>query len=254
MDAHAPQQQETPSENAPGWGLWSTLAWSAGAALVLVASQTAGAVLYLAWRGSVAPAQPIAVDELQNNGAMLASAFLFSTPLLLAYLAFAVRLSRVSFREYMALKWPGWRDMLTGVGALAAVIFVAGTAATLTGQQTPDFMGDTYRTARDAGMLPLFFFSFVVLAPVQEELIFRGFMFRGVQRALGPWIAIVLTAAVWAVVHPQYEWFYVAEIFLLGVAFGWLRARTGSALLTMLLHAGMNAMAIAYAGTMATAI
>ena len=251
MDAHSPQHETPRAGTEEGWGLWSTLAWSAGAALVLVTSQTAGALLYLAWRGLVVPGQPIAVDNLQSNGPMLASAFLLSTPLLLAYLDFAVRRARVPFREYMALKWPGWRDMLTGIGALAAVIFVAGVGATLTGQETPDFMGDTYRTARDAGLLPLFFFSFVVLAPVQEELIFRGFLYRGVMMALGPWIAIAITAAVWAVVHPQYEWFYVAEIFLLGVAFGWLRYKTGSTILTMLLHGAMNAMALAYAGATA---
>jgi len=42
----------------------------------------------------------------------------------------------------------------------------------------------------------------------------------------------------------QYQWFFVGEIFLLGLAFGWLRAKTGSLLLTFILHATVNAMAI----------
>jgi uncharacterized protein len=233
------------------WGPWTTLAWAAGAALVMIASQTAGAVLYLASLGLLQPERPINPQELQSNGALLATAFLISTPLVLAYLFVAVRLARVPFREYMALKWPSWRALLVGIGALAGVLLLAGAGAVITGQEMPDFMADTFRTARDAGMLPLFFFSFAVLAPVQEELIFRGFLFRGLAPALGPWITIVLTAAVWAVIHMQYQWFFLGEIFLLGVAFGWLRWRSDSTILTMLLHGSMNAMALAQAGLMA---
>jgi membrane protease YdiL (CAAX protease family) len=110
-------------------------------------------------------------------------------------------------------------------------------------------MTETFRTAREAGMLPLFFFSFAVLAPVQEELFFRGFLYRGLGASIGPWPTIVLTSAVWAFFHLQYEWFFVAEIFLLGVTFGWLRMRSGSTILTMLLHGGMNALALLQIGS-----
>jgi membrane protease YdiL (CAAX protease family) len=249
MDATPDEHTAQRSERRDRWGLWTTLAWGAGAAVVLAATQTAGAYLYLVWRGLLVPDQPLAVENLESNGPMLMAAFLFSTPFVLAYLALAVRLAGVPFREYVALNWPRWRDVLAGIGTLAAVIFVAGLGATLSGQETPDFMTATYRTARDEGMLPLFFFSFIALAPIQEELIFRGFLYRGLSQSLGAWPAILLISAVWAVVHSQYNWFYVTEIFLLGVAFGWLRHRTGSTILTIFLHAAMNAMALIYAGT-----
>jgi membrane protease YdiL (CAAX protease family) len=201
-----------------------------------VASQTLGAIVFLAWRGALAGGVPVQVDNLESNGPMLATAFLVSTPLVLAYFALAVRLARAPFAEYMALNWPRWRDILTGVGALVAVLIVAGVGATLSGQETPDFRSETLRTARDAGLLPLFFFSFAVLAPLQEELFFRGFLYRGLGPAIGPWPTIILTSAVWAVVHLQYDWFFVGEIFMLGVVFGWLRMRSGSTILTMLLR------------------
>jgi len=232
------------------WGPWATLAWSAGAAVVLIVSQTLGAIAYVAWTGGFPQGSPIRAEDLQNNGAMLSVVFLLSTPLVLAYLALAVHLSRVPFREYMALEWPRWRDVLIGIGALVAVLAIAGLGATLTGQETPEFMTESFRTARDAGMLPLYFFSFAVLAPVQEELFFRGFLYRGLSTAIGPWVTILLTSAVWSVIHVQYNLFFLAEIFLLGVTFGWLRMRSGSTILTLLLHGTMNALAAGSAGAM----
>ena len=228
----------------PRWGLWATLAWGAGAALVMTASQTLGAIAYLAWRGAIAPGVPIQADNLGSDGPLLTTAILVSTPLVIAYFALAVRLAGVPFGEYMALNRPRGRDVLVGIGVLAAVLMVAGIGASLSGRETPEFMTETFRTARDAGILPLLFFSFAVLAPVQEELFFRGFLYRGLGVSIGPWPTIVLTSAVWSVVHLQYEWFFVAEIFLLGVVFGWLRMRSGSTILTMLLHGGMNALAL----------
>jgi membrane protease YdiL (CAAX protease family) len=50
----------------------------------------------------------------------------------------------------------------------------------------------------------------------------------------------------------QYAWFFVGEIFLLGVVFGWLRKKSDSTILTMLLHGGMNTLAVLSAGAMAT--
>jgi membrane protease YdiL (CAAX protease family) len=234
------------------WGPWATLAWGAGGGLILIVSQTAGAMAFLAWTGALRASAPIPVENLNNNGPVLAAAFLLSTPIVLAYLGLAVRLARVPFGDYMALHWPRWRDVLIGIAGLASVLMVAAVGATLSGQQMPQFMTETYRTARDAGMLPLFFFGFAVLAPIQEELLFRGFLYRGLEPGIGPWPTIVLTSAVWAVVHMQYNWFYLGEIFLLGIVFAWLRQRSGSTILTMLLHGGLNLLAVLSAATMAT--
>ena len=248
MDAAPREHTISPQER---WGLWGTLAWGAGAALVMVTSQTLGAIAFLAWRGAISPGTPLEAGALNSNGPLLTTAFLVSTPLVIAYFAFAVRLARVPFAEYLALNWPKWRDVLVGIGALAAVLMIAGVGATLSGQETPEFMTETFRTARDAGILPLFFFSFAVLAPVQEELFFRGFLYRGLSASIGAWPTIALTSAVWSVVHLQYEWFFIAEIFLLGIAFGWLRMRSGSTILTMFLHGSMNTLALISAGVQA---
>ena len=47
-----------------------------------------------------------------------------------------------------------------------------------------------------------------------------------------PW----LTSLVWALMHVQYDWFVISQIFLLGIFLGWLRWATGSTVLTIILH------------------
>jgi membrane protease YdiL (CAAX protease family) len=93
--------------------------------------------------------------------------------------------------------------------------------------------------------------SFVFLGPLQEELLFRGFFFRGFLPAFGAWPTIILTAATWAFTHGQYQWFFVGEIFALGMVFGWLRWRSGSTILTIALHAAVNGMALMEAAALA---
>ena len=226
------------------WGPWATLAWGLGAATVMVATQTLGAIGYVLWQRSVHPDHPIRVEDLPSNGPALAAAFIVSAPFLFGVIALAAGLSRQGTHEYLGLRWPRSRDMAIGVATIAGVLLFSGVTASLLGKEAPAFTTDTFATAAAAGSLPLYVFAFVILAPVQEELLFRGFLYRGFAPTLGPAPAVILLSAVWALFHVQYEWFFVGEIFVLGLAFGWLRWLSGSTLLTIMLHATVNGLAM----------
>ena len=239
------ESRELPQNPQPlRWGPWATLGWGVPLAASAILSQTLGAFGFVMWWRFLHPDQPITREDIATNGPLLAFALAVSAPIVIGLLAIVVRASRVSLREYLALKWPRWRDFGIGAAALAGVLLATGAVAGLTGQETPEFMGATYNSAKMAGMLPLLTVSFVFLGPLQEELLFRGFFFRGFAAALGAWPTIVLTSAVWAFTHVQYQWFFVGEIFALGMVFGWLRWRSGSTILTTALHAAVNAMAL----------
>ncbi|HEX5278856.1 MAG TPA: CPBP family intramembrane glutamic endopeptidase [Micropepsaceae bacterium] len=190
------------------------------------------------------PRSPIRLADAVSNGGLLATSLALSAPLVILLVVWIVRLSKVPIQEYLALKLPSWRELALGAAGLALVLGITNLAATALGEQTPAFIGDTFNTARAAGLLPLLVFSFVFLGPLQEELVFRGFFFTGFAPAIGAWPAIALTSAVWAVSHGQYEWFFIGEIFALGLLFGWLRWRSGSTILTFILHAFVNGMAV----------
>ena len=130
----------------------------------------------------------------------------------------------------------------------AAVLFAASDGLSwLLGQNVvTSFQDDIYRSAASAGTQVWLWLAVVVVAPIGEETLFRGFLFRGWQRSSGDaWIAIGTTAFLWAIVHVQYDSLVIGEILLAGLVLGWVRWRTRSTISTILLHSLLNAVGMA---------
>jgi uncharacterized protein len=66
--------------------------------------------------------------------------------------------------------------------------------------------------------------------------LFRGWV-RSPRSALP---AIVAISLLWAILHIQYDWTGMLQIFVIGLFLGWIRWRSGSLALTFLLHALFN--------------
>lgn len=73
-----------------------------------------------------------------------------------------------------------------------------------------------------------------VLAPLGEELLFRGALFGWLRRRLNAVPTIVLTAALFAVIHMMPVVLPVA--FILGLGAGWIRERTSSTTPFFIMH------------------
>ncbi|MGH9500528.1 MAG: lysostaphin resistance A-like protein [Terriglobales bacterium] len=97
-----------------------------------------------------------------------------------------------------------------------------------------------FRTAREAWALSIFG-TFV--APLMEELFFRGFLYPVLARRLGAAIAVVLTSASFGLIHaPQLgrAWGPVLVIFLVGLTLTIARAVTKSVAPGFLIHVAYN--------------
>ena len=67
------------------------------------------------------------------------------------------------------------------------------------------------------------FLTMAVLGPLAEELTFRGVIQTRLERAMPPWLALVLQAAIFGLVHGTP--IQMVYAFLMGLAFGFLRRR-----------------------------
>lgn len=98
----------------------------------------------------------------------------------------------------------------------------------------------------DAGALPqldpLWLALLAVLAaPLCEEFIFRGLIFGGLRRSLGLLPSIMMSAALFAILHPPVS---MAPVFALGVCTAYVYDRTRSLLAPVLVHAIYNAVVL----------
>ncbi len=81
-----------------------------------------------------------------------------------------------------------------------------------------------------------------ILAPIVEEVVFRGFLFAGLRKYLNLRIAVLASGALFGALHFQLYAFPV--LFLLGVLLALLYYRTGSLWMPILMHFCINAVAI----------
>ncbi|MGA9302854.1 MAG: CPBP family intramembrane glutamic endopeptidase, partial [Bradyrhizobium sp.] len=97
--------------------------------------------------------------------------------------------------------------------------------------------------ARQDGALWLLVIAFCAAAPITEEFFARGFLYRGWSESfLRVPGAIVLSSLVWTSLHLQYDWYFLGEVFSIGLLLGYLRYRSNSIWLTIILH-GLNNLA-----------
>ncbi len=87
-----------------------------------------------------------------------------------------------------------------------------------------------------------YIFMAVVLAPVIEEVTFRGVAFGAlIASNIGSVAAIVISSAAFALIHMQYTPAAMLIVFLSGVGFAVLRLVSGTVIVPIVAHAAANA-------------
>jgi CAAX protease family protein len=183
----------------------------------------------------VAELSPAQYQALAMNGHWYGVALMIAFLPTLAVLWVAIRKAGRDFTEYLALNWPSRNELLLAFAVTAAFIIVESaffsSAPTV---DSPYIVGG-------AGGLFVFLVGGCLAGPIMEELVFRGFMFRGWSKSfLGPIGAIVLTSALFGMYHTQYDWPERFWIFLSGLVLCTFRWRTNSTSLAVVIHSAMN--------------
>lgn len=91
----------------------------------------------------------------------------------------------------------------------------------------------------------------VTLAPIFEELVFRGFLQPLFSRTFGVAVGIVMTAVLFGSLHAsEYHlvWQYITVVSIVGLALGWVRWRTNSVIPSTIMHASYNGMLVLAVG------
>lgn len=89
----------------------------------------------------------------------------------------------------------------------------------------------------------LFILLAVVMAPLAEEIVYRGFLFRGLANSLGWEWGAAISAAIFGAAHLQLDVF--VPLTVLGFVLAWVYQRSGSLWTSVVLHALFNLIAVA---------
>jgi len=220
------------------WGLWATLGW---VILAFILSSIAGVVVVLIWRPDAIMSMSSSADMLKD-GPLISITTVASAVVQIGTLALAAKLAHWPVGEYLGLVRPATRPAVIAIAVLIVFLLGYDGLTYLLGRDivTP-FQVDTYRTARDSGALPLLWLTLVIVAPVAEEIMFRGFLFRGWVRSEQSAIpAILIISLLFAAIHVQYDWFGIVQVFFIGLLLAIARWRTGSTLVTIAMHVLAN--------------
>src|SRR5262245_60956677 len=230
------------------------------AALVLLATMTWGAAgigaLYLTYL------LPIMLSAIAGSPVAMPTLYLPVDHMMVAAVVMAALwFNRRPLRQYLAmsrLKW-GSVGRSIGIGFAAYVVFVIllGVLEVLRSsgvQVAPAPAPAPTKVLIDTAMimsLAAYWFLLVVAAPIAEEMLFRGLLYRGLEAKVGAIATIMITSILFGLVHYLgFGWPRAVATGCLGLLFGVIRWRTGNTTAAMVAHPALNVAAASFGTAM----
>ena len=217
-----------------GWALLALLAWLAAEAALLVA-------FLLRWF-ALNPGARLDLDKIAHDGRLLALAAIFATTAQCGVVILAIRRTGWPVAAYLGLdRKPGGREVVFCLASVALILLASDLLSWLIGPSCcrPSWSRST-RARATPGRSPSCWWP----SPLPR---------RSARKSCS---AVSCSAAgglaprrgrhdraqlgIWAAIQMQYDWFGMVRFFRLGLLFGWVRWRSGSTALTMLMHAVTN--------------
>lgn len=165
---------------------------------------------------------------------------------------YAIRKRRITL-EYIGLqRWPVWSDIGLAPIALIAYFLISALFVFIAMSLIPNF---PHNDVQDVGFkalgrqyeYTLAFLTLVVIAPIAEEALFRGYLFGKLNKYVPLIPAILATSLLFAVAHlpggDHIQWSVALDTFALSIILCLLRYVTGSIWAGVLLHMLKNAIA-----------
>ena len=181
--------------------------------------------------GLMAGADSSAEMEVTIEGLVISIGFQF----FMAAVAFAIVCQRVGVVAWLGLAWKKWPWVFLIAPAAVLTMWAAFAGIYSIGyMELMESLGvklqqDTvtiFQTADDPVVLVMMAFTAAVVAPVCEEIVFRGYLYPVAKKFAGPWVGGVCTALVFSAVHGGLA--PLLPLFIFGMALVVLYEWTGS--------------------------
>jgi len=229
------ENNEEPESISPSpWGLWATLGFSFIILFAYVATQTGLTIGYVIYE--YIPVTANEVEKLISNGNLISICTSLSSIVCVSLILLFVGIRKnISVKEYLSIRNVSAKTWGIWIGIILIFIVISDSLTYLIGKPIVlEFMVSAYTTVK---FLPFLYLTLIIIAPINEELFFRGFLFEGIRKSrLGGYAAIGITSLVWSAIHLQYNLYGIITIFIVGLIMGLCRLKTDSILVPIGMH------------------
>lgn len=239
--------QTSITKQAPLFSRLGAFVLTVGVVMAFFISQLLG--VYIAGKLVLPTGKSASVADIfyfgSNDGTVVSLSILIGCVLLVAMSGLLIGIRGGNVRRYLALT-PF--SLAVGIGMLGVLLlFMIGSQALtyVLGETPLVFVDPLYQSVSSVWLLV---FAMVIVAPIYEELIFRGLLWSAIAEQFidtdnlshlsprGAVIASIVTSLIFAVIHVQYGVYEMSTIVVLALIFCYARFKSGSLLLPILLH------------------
>lgn len=227
---------QPPKKEFPAWTIWDVAVIPGATVLAIFLCS----LIALGIAHSLRNFHRVSFSELAQDPLIVVGSQIASYPLVIAFMVRIVRRrSSEAFLTAIRWNWPSGKAIWFYLSGIVLAFGVEGLAHFLPVPKSLP-MDKFFNDATSAYVMAFFG---ILIAPVLEELFFRGMLFPTLRRGLGTVIAVLLTAAAFASIHGAqlgYAWAPILSIFVVGLVLTMVRERTDSVAASVLTHSGYN--------------
>lgn len=229
----APEAPWQPGRENPPWTFWDVVR------IAVIAIVAIGVFSVIAMSIVLHGGNPQRAMEMARNPEIVVPAQFAAYVIVLAYMVGVVRTRGRAFWRGVRWGWPAmsWFAYLA-LGVALAILVQSSSVLLPIPKSLPI---DRYFTSPLGAWLMAGFG--VTAAPLVEELFFRGFLYPVLARRMGLIAGVIVTAALFALLHESqlaHAWAPLLLLFAVGLVLTAVRARQGSVAATFLIHVGYN--------------
>ncbi|WP_434353486.1 type II CAAX endopeptidase family protein [Psychrobacter sp. HD31] len=186
------------------------------------------------------------IPLLSSDGTILSISLIFNLLAVILIVFFVIKSRKKQFTDYLQFRRFSLKNMLFGFGLWIAYLIASAVVLSLIDSQPMGFLDAYFLSAEPLWLL---FLGVVLLAPIYEELLFRGLIWRAVfeqflDERKGAIVASVLSGVLFAIIHFQYGFHEIGAIFVFALVLGFIRYRSGSILLPIMIHIANNGLSM----------
>ena len=174
---------------------------------------------------------------------------------LVIWLPWRIKKSKTT-RDDIGLTGPlSWLDIGLTPVVMIGYMILSGIVISVASSMLPIDMNQSQALPVDASMLVtnwqyvVAFLMLVILAPVGEELLFRGYLYGKLRKSAPIWVAVLVTSLTFGLAHlwtggdGPLQWAVAIDTFVLSLVMCSVREYTGAIWITIFMHMTKNGLA-----------